>query len=184
MLVTPRRGPCRRERLTMPRCHSFGRRSAFILCLASTMTACSGGRDIQTGRLDAGETCEQQAVAYKAALAAARSCTPGAPNQCQVLVASIPAECPNLACDNQEFVNDNSDLELARGRWLEACGFAPHSCPGLTCPNAPRGRVCVAGACIAACPPTTCGPGHRFEPSDCSCVPDVSDAGTDAGGRD
>jgi hypothetical protein len=129
----------------------------------------SGGGDTGTGAsggADAGDSglCNQLDLDYNAAVAAALACTPGAPNQCQALVASIPTSCPDLACGSQSYVNDGTSVETERVYWLDmGCGGPPHSCPAIACsPSAPP------ATCVADGPDATTG----------TCVPYASDAGT------
>jgi hypothetical protein len=109
--------------------------------------------------------CDQLGAAYSAVLAGvAAACTPGAPNQCQVLVANTPTTCPSQACGNQQYVNDSTQLELLRGEWVGACSPDPmSSCTGLGCrtPQPP-----------AACVPTSPGASTGI------CAPYGSDGGT------
>jgi hypothetical protein len=107
--------------------------------------------------------CAQIDSAYATALAAASTCTPGAPNQCQALVATVPLECPDLGCGQQVYVNDGSQVEAVRGKWLQACDSnPPHSCPLVACDPTLAPAVCI---------PT--GPGATTG----TCVPYGSDAG-------
>jgi hypothetical protein len=119
--------------------------------------------------LDGGESCDQIAADYTTALGAAVACTPGAPNQCQALVATVPTSCPDLACGNQVFVNDGTGLETVRDHWLNACDPEPlHSCPAIACASPAPPSVCVANA-----PNATSG----------ICVPSLAeDAGTSGTG--
>ena len=116
-----------------------------MLMLAAALrlfvAGCSSGA---SSAADAGDACQRLTAQYKAAVAAALTCTPGAPDQCQVRVATYPTDCPNFACGNEIWVNDKTDLEVARGKWLEACGGPPHSCPANTCVPGPPPSVCVA----------------------------------------
>jgi hypothetical protein len=101
--------------------------------------------------------CNQIEASYAAAVTAALACTPGAANQCQVLVATSPTSCPGLACGSQQYVNDNSSIESVRGTWLNTCSGEPrHSCPAVPCdPPAPR-STCVPdgpGAATGTCVP-------------------------------
>ena len=138
-------------------------------CPDSTRCGTGAGGDIATGGsagADAGDSalCSQLTDAYGAAVTAALACTPGAPNQCQALVAIAPTACPGLVCGGQEFVNDATKVETLRGEWLAACE------PGV--------RIgCVAISCDPPAPPSTC---VRTSPAAATgtCVPYGSDAGT------
>ncbi len=115
----------------------------------------AGGRDAAL--------CAQSNADYASALTAALACTPGAPNQCQAIVASYPTVCPGSDCSNLQYVNDGTTVEAVRERWLDACE------PGV--------RIeCVAIACNPPAPPATCvptGPGATTG----TCVSYGSDAG-------
>jgi hypothetical protein len=111
--------------------------------------------------------CAQIDSAYASALAAAYACTPGAPDQCQVLVNTVPMECLADCGPEAVYVNDNAQLEAVRGQWLRTCDPNPnwmHSCPYLPCTPPPPPAVCV---------PT--GPGGTG-----TCVPYGSDAGANS----
>jgi hypothetical protein len=131
-------------------------------CTPSGSCITATGGSIGTGGTG-GALCDQIDSAYASALTAASTCTPGAPNQCQTLVATLPTECPNLACGQQAYVNDGSDLEALDGKWLQACTpEPPHSCPYIAC-DPPLGPA----TCVPSGPGATTG----------TCVPSVSDAG-------
>jgi hypothetical protein len=112
----------------------------------STGTGATGGG---TGgnigaAIDGGESCDQLNTAYAAALTAALACTPGAPNQCQAPVATMPTRCPGSDCGSQELVNDGTAVEAVRERWLAACNIANETCIEIGCdPPAPP-TACVA----------------------------------------
>jgi hypothetical protein len=109
--------------------------------------------------------CDQLASAYAAALNAALACTPGAPNQCQAIARPDPHNCPASGCDNQQYVNDASQVQSLRMKWLKPCDD-----PGdLEC----RGSLCKPpppSACVATSPGATTG----------TCMPVPSDAGASA----
>jgi hypothetical protein len=125
-------------------------------------SACHAGQG-GTGGVDTA-VCGQLESAYAIAVTAASACTPGAPNQCQVLVATVPTECPDSACGQQTYVNDNSQIEPLRGQWLQTCDPGGiHSCPNT-------------GPCDPQRPPSVCvsdGPGTTTG----TCVPDGSPGG-------
>jgi hypothetical protein len=128
----------------------LGAISAAVLTFASF--GCSS--TAATGTVhDGGETCDQLAAEYKAAVTVALACTPGAPDQCQVLAAAFPTVCPSLLpCAEREVVNDGTNVEMLRLRWIFACD-QPHSCGATACPD--MGSVCVptgaAGASTGTC---------------------------------
>jgi hypothetical protein len=129
----------------------------------TTYTGCGTGAG-GTGGVDP-VLCGQIDSAYASALKAAYACTPGAPDQCQVVVATVPTECPDSACGQQAYVNDKiSQIEPVRGQWLRACDMSGiHSCPNT-------------GPCDPPLPPAVCvpdGPGATAG----TCVPYGSDAG-------
>src|SRR5580692_9463224 len=100
-------------------------------CEQSTVGGATGGSSGTGGAV--GGSCAELAAAYEAALTAALACTPGAPDQCQTLVAALPANCPDL-CGDQSFVNDGTLVETARENWLGAgCGGPPVACPAIAC---------------------------------------------------
>ena len=129
----------------------------------TTYTGCGTGAG-GTGGADP-VLCSQIDSAYASALVAAHSCAPGAPDQCQVLVGTVPTECPNSACGQQTYVNDKiSQIEPVRGQWLRACDMSGiHSCPNT-------------GPCDPPLAPAVCvpdGPGATTG----TCLPYGSDAG-------
>jgi hypothetical protein len=101
------------------------------------------------GPVDAGAVCEQLAERYQTVLAAARFCTPGAPNQCQSLVANVPSNCPGSVCSELMYVNDGASVEAARESWLgRSC--APNSlCIEKDC-GTPPGVCSPDGICVFA----------------------------------
>ena len=126
----------------------------------------SGGAGGMDAGVDAGDSCDQLVADYAAALAAARACTPGAPTQCQALVATLPTICPNLACDGQEFVNGGTAVEAVRLKWLNSSCSPPH-------------HNCPASACVPAHPASVCVSGGAGGPNAGTCVPAVrADSGT------
>jgi hypothetical protein len=138
-------------------------------CPDSTRCGTGAGGDIATGGTsgaDASDSalCRQLTDAYGAAVTAALACTPGAPKQCQALVAIAPTACPGLVCGGQELVNDATEVETLRGEWLDACE------PGV--------RIgCVAIACAQPLPPSVCVPTGGAGTTTGTCVPYGSDAG-------
>jgi hypothetical protein len=121
-------------------------------------TGGSGGSDAGNGGL-----CSQLTDAYGAAVTAALACTPGAPNQCQALVAIAPAACPAI-CGGQEFVNDATAVETLREEWLAACEPDVHI-------------ECVEITCAMPQPPSVCAPTGGGGAATGICVPYGSDAG-------
>ncbi len=108
------------------------------------------------------ELCGQLDSAYASALTTASACTPGAPDQCQALVAVVPTTCPNLACGKQAYVNDGSTVEALRGKWIQACDSdSLHSCPAIACDPTLGPAVCVPSG---------------SDPTTGTCVPSGSDA--------
>jgi hypothetical protein len=121
-----------------------------------------------SGRQLGGQSCAQINASYQAAVSAALACTPGAPNQCEVRVASTPMECQQ-ACGNGIPVNDDTTIEMIREQWLRSCDpNPPHSCPYIPCdppvpPAAciPDGYGSATGTCVAGA-----GDGGAGIPSD------------------
>jgi len=112
--------------------------------------------------------CNQAVAEYATALSAELACTPGAPNQCQVLVGLQPTLCGGqTACGDQEYANDSTLVETARGEWLGACGNNEF----LGCP---------LFECQPAAPPSTCVPTSPGA-STGTCVPNPSDVAPDGG---
>lgn len=104
---------------------------------------------------DAGvESCSDLAAQYRAALAAAKSCDPGAANQCASIVSSTLSPCSSGCVD---YVNDASTLDVISRRWQAiGCGATTVACPALACLK-PVGSLCTAsdaggGTCVAAYP--------------------------------
>ena len=136
-------------------------------CTVFTGCGTGAGGDIATGGAagsDAGDgvLCSQLTDAYSAAVTAALACTPGAPNQCQAQVGSVPTVCPGSGCGGQELVNDATGVEKVRGEWLAACE------PGV--------HIECIGSCDVLPPPSTCVPTSPGATTG-TCVPFGSDAG-------
>jgi hypothetical protein len=125
-----------------------------------------GGLESGTGGVNP-VTCAQIASDYTLELQAAVRCTPGAPNQCQTIVATSPTPCPNLACGTQQYVNDDTQLELQRGRWISACTSGlVQSCPGGVC-DPPPPVTCIPtspGATTGMCRPYGSDAGASLAP--------------------
>lgn len=108
------------------------------------------------GNNDGGESCGQLESDYANALTDARSCTPGAQNQCQKLVDSS-ISCPGC----KQYVNDTTTLDAITAAWDAAnCGATPHACPAIAC-VVPTTVTCVAtssdnGPNAGASPGGTC----------------------------
>jgi hypothetical protein len=112
-----------------------------------------------------GLVCDQVRNAYIAAMPAALACTPGAPHQCQALVANVPATCPGSLCDGQEYVNDPTTLEALQQKWLSVCGAADQACIEVACGLGPA--VCLPqspGASTGTCVPLGSDAGASFVP--------------------
>ena len=121
-------------------------------CPDSVPCVTSFGGDIGTGGSDAGSgaLCSQLTEAYGAAVTAALTCTPGAPNQCQALVGIAPSACPGV-CGGQEFVNDATAVETLREKWLAACEPDVHiECVEITCTLPQPPSICVPTGAAAA----------------------------------
>lgn len=81
--------------------------------------------------------------AYGEAVQAALACTPGAPGQCQTLVATAPTPC--LMCGYQEYVNDATEVEAALQSYVATC--------------APKDAGCgLQSSCTPPLPRATCLP--------------------------
>jgi hypothetical protein len=99
----------------------------------------TGGITVDGGN---GTVCVQLAEKYSATLSAAAACTPGAPDQCQAIVANVPAGCPTTLCNEQSYVNDAASVEAVRQSWVgEGCGPAI-GCLLFRC-DPPPAAVCV-----------------------------------------
>jgi hypothetical protein len=117
-----------------------------------------------TGGID-GVVCDQIGYAYAQALPAALACTPGAPNQCQALVATYPTNCPGSACGAQEYVNDGTTLEALRQKWLGTCSAVDQTCIDVGCGVEPS--VCLPtspGASTGTCVPLGSDAGASYVP--------------------
>lgn len=125
----------------------------------------SGAADAGNGAL-----CTSQLTdAYSAAVTAAHACTPGAPNQCKALAAIAPTAC--LDCGNEEFVNDATEVEVLRAKWLAACEPTVHV-------------ECLETTCNPALPPSVCIPTGGAGPTTGTCTPaSALDGGSTDGGR-
>jgi hypothetical protein len=122
-------------------------------CISGGCQTSQGG----TGGIDTA-LCGQIESTYAIAVTAAYACIPGAPDQCQVLAATVPTECPGSDCGQQTYVNDNSQTEALRGQWLRTCDPGGiHSCPYTgPCDPLPPPAVCVPdgpGATTGTCVP-------------------------------
>jgi hypothetical protein len=83
----------------------------------------------------------------------ARACTPGAANQCQVLVQTSLSVCPGCST----YVNDATKLDEIRAAWTSAgCGNVAIACPAIACvlpgpstcaptDSGPPGGTCTIG---------------------------------------
>jgi hypothetical protein len=92
---------------------------------------------------DGGESCDQLAVDFAAAIDAAMACTPGAPNQCQAYFQGSlpnPIEAP---CGYLPYVtlNDVTLVRAASERWWAQCGWL---CSGAIPPPPPPLGNCAA----------------------------------------
>jgi hypothetical protein len=115
-----------------------------------------------TGGLDLA-LCTQVATAYADALTAALACTPGAPDQCQIVVGLTPSFCP--PCGNQEYVNDATQVNAVLETWMASCAPPPPAGCGL--------GPCTPPTLHASCWPTS--PGATTG----TCVPYGPDAGAE-----
>jgi hypothetical protein len=120
---------------------------------------------------DAGEICGQIAAKYQMALTVARACTPGAPNQCQVLVGKGPTNCPGSVCSDETWVNEGSLVESEQENWLNAgCAGPPQPCIEISCN--PPAFACVGdgpGSATGTCLPVTASDGGSPDAGE-SCV--------------
>lgn len=108
----------------------------------------SGGASMDAGTA----LCDQIAAKYQTALSVASACTPGAANQCQVLVGDVPANCPDSVY--QSYVNDGSLVESERENWLDAgCGGLPQPCIGIGGTPTPGVCAAVPGSATGVCVP-------------------------------
>jgi hypothetical protein len=99
---------------------------------------------------DAGESCAQLEADYLDAVYAAKACKPGAPNQCQVAVNTLPSACPPTGCDVNGYVNDATGVNEVFSRWSAQCARATGGCPQIACPSPPSAAI--------VCVPTDAGP--------------------------
>jgi hypothetical protein len=98
----------------------------------------SGGKTGGSGGQGGGETCDQIAADYQAALTADRACTPSAQNQCQK---SVSDRLGCGACDT--FVNADTNLSQIQNAWNQNdCQVGV--CPAIAC-LPPKSAVCKAG---------------------------------------
>jgi hypothetical protein len=129
---------------------------------ASTGTCVPYGPDAGTEYVpDGGESCDQLAADWTTAALAARACTPGAPNQCQQVVATGPGSRTRCDCPTSwYYVNDKTVLDDPVKKWDLQCSPI---CAGQLCgyPNPPTG-VCVPvdGGASGICMPQTPDAGH------------------------
>ena len=88
-----------------------------------------------------GPTCADYVSEYAAAMPEARACTPGAANQCQVLVETTLSVCPGCST----YVNDATKLNEIRQAWTNAgcAAVTGIACPAILC-IAPGPVTCAA----------------------------------------
>ena len=128
------------------------RRSLSFLASVATMALAIAGCDSHSA---AKRDCQQLMSDYQAALPAARACTPGAPAQCQALVAD------GLCIPCSQFVNDATTLNGLLARWNAQGCDGLMGCQNVAC-IMPGPFVCLAndggsasGSCGIAPPATT-----------------------------
>jgi hypothetical protein len=105
---------------------------------------------------DGGESCDQLEADYVAAMAAAKSCTPGAPKQCASYV--VQALGDGTTCLPMTLVNDPSGVNAVLDKWFPQCRLGG----GLIECDPVFTATCVADADAAgtgSCVDTQCGPG-------------------------
>ncbi|HLK90808.1 MAG TPA: hypothetical protein VKZ18_12995 [Polyangia bacterium] len=123
---------------------------------ATTGTCMFGSSD---AGVDGGETCDQLAADYQAALTASLVCTPGAANQCQASADPMLSAC-NTGCDTLISVNDASAVNDARMRWAARCA-TDIACPLIVCQPTAVVGTCTPGGpsgvatCVTGAPVTT-----------------------------
>jgi hypothetical protein len=126
------------------------------ICVATNGSGATSGTCVPSGvsdggstdaAFDGGESCDQLAADYTAAVTAAQACTPGAPNQCRSTVSATVSACPPNGCGPEAYVNDAAGVNAVRARWLSQCGG------GVACPKI----VCLPLAVAVACVPVDGG---------------------------
>ncbi|HEY4394096.1 MAG TPA: hypothetical protein VGP64_08540 [Polyangia bacterium] len=82
-----------------------------------------------TGGQGGAASCDALATEYATELTAAKSCSPGAANQCQQLVDTT---LPCAGC--KTYVNDATNLNALASQWTAAgCASMQHICPAIAC---------------------------------------------------
>jgi len=106
-----------------------------------------------TGGQGGAASCDMLATVYTTELTAAKSCSPGAANQCQQLVdSSLP--CPGC----KTYVNDTTNLDAIASQWTAAgCASMQHICPLIAC-VVPTPATCQAVATTGGGGPGPSGP--------------------------
>jgi hypothetical protein len=126
--------------------------AALLLAASCGTVTSSGGTGGANGTGGAGgqgggSTCDKIQAQYKAALTAARACSPDATNQCQKNVPDA------LGCNGcPTFVNDDSNLSPFSDQWNQAGCNQGQVCPAIAC-VAPKSATCRAsdaggGLCV------------------------------------
>jgi hypothetical protein len=100
---------------------------------------------------DGGESCDQLAASSAIAVNAAMSCTPGAADQCQARINTMPDACG--LCPPRQPANDATAVSALEKRWVAQCAPNLHCSVSGCLPQPPPGR-CVAvpggGICVDA----------------------------------
>jgi len=128
---------------------------------ATTGTCVPYGSDAGAGIApDGGESCDELVADYTAAVSAAKACTPGAPNQCEVLLNQLPSAC-NSGCTATVAANDATAVNAAWSKWASQCAL-DFGCPLSICdpPPGPVGTCAVldgpgmvtGGICVTETP--------------------------------
>jgi hypothetical protein len=109
-----------------------------------------GGAD---GALNVAESCDQLAAQYAVAVNAAMACTPGAPDQCQARINTMPDPC--ALCPPRQPANDATAVSALQLRWAAQCAVNVR-CSGSGCGVPPPPGHCVAvpggGICVDTSP--------------------------------
>jgi hypothetical protein len=159
---------------------------------ATTGTCAALGSDAGVGIApDGGQSCTQLAADYVAAVAAAKSCTPGAPKQCASYVVQRLGD--SASCLPVTLVNDPSGLNAVLGKWSPQCdltGGLFECSPTFTATCLADADADAGAAGTGSCVDVQCGPGMSLHSivddagveGPAFCAPSA-DGGTDGGGH-
>jgi hypothetical protein len=152
--------PSGNARLAASTCVPNGQDASTGMCRYAPGVLAKGGAD-------GGVSCDDIGSRYRAALQAARACTPGAPDQCRAIVSDDPHNCPAPGQGTQAYVSDGAQVEAVRQMWLASCEDAPDD---VGCLSVRPGTPPPPSSCVPTAPDASTG----------ACTPEGPDAGAPA----